>query len=71
MNFFPNFPIIPNMQVPTNMINNGMDYLNDIFNKFNEFDNRIKKLEQRITRLENESNKDYNYDEPDNSLYMI
>ena len=70
MNFFPNYPGVPNM-MPNNMINNGMDYMNNIFNKFNEFENRIKKLEQRITRLENQNNNDYNYQEPDNSLYMI
>ena len=74
MNFFPNYPIMPNMGVPNsqNIVNNGMDYMNNIFNKFNEFENRIKRLEQRITRLENENNgSDYNYTEPDNSLYML
>ena len=68
MNFYPNFPLsnmIPN-------INNDMNYMNQIFNKLNEYEGRIKRLEQRITRLENEHNNgDYNYLEPDNSLYML
>ena len=74
MNFFPNYPMMPNMPVPNsvNMVNNGFNDMNQIFNKFNEFENRIKRLEQRITRLENESNiNDYNYMEPDNSMYML
>jgi len=69
MNFFPNYGG-PNMMVPN--INNDMNYINQIFNKLNEYEGRIKRLEQRITRLENEhNNSDYNYMEPDNSLYMI
>lgn len=69
MNFYPNYPM-PNM--PINMINNGMDEMNQIINKLNEYEGRIRRLEQRITRLENEkNNSDYNYLEPDNSLYMI
>ena len=73
MNFFPNFPN-GNMAIP---FNNGMMMpdnmnMNNFFNKFSEIENRIKKLEQRIIRLENEGNKnDFNYNEPDNSLYMI
>ena len=73
MNFFPNYPV-PNMMIPNegNIINNDMNYMNQIFNKLNEYEGRIKRLEQRITRLENEhNNSDYNYLEPDNSLYMI
>ena len=50
MNFFPNYPGVPNM-MPNNMIDNGMDYMNNIFNKFNEFENINNKLEQIITRL--------------------
>ena len=69
MNFFPNYPVMPDM-IPNNMINNGMDYMNNMFNRFNELENRIKKLEQRVIRLENQNN-NYNYQEPDNSLYMI
>lgn len=69
MNFFPNYGV-PNMMVPN--INNDINYMNQIFNKLNEYEGRIKRLEQRITRLENEhNNSDYNYTEPDNSLYMI
>ena len=69
MNFYPNNPI-PN--IPINMVNNGMDYMNQIFNKFNEFEGRIKRVEQRITRLENENKtNDYNSLEPDKSLYML
>ena len=69
MNFFPNYGV-PNMMVPN--INNDINYMNQIFNKLNEYVWRIKRLEQRITRLENEhNNSDYNYTEPDNSLYMI
>lgn len=65
MNFFPNGN---NMMIPNEYnINN-----NNIFNIINELNNRIRKLEQRITRLENDINKnDINYNEPDNSLYMI
>ena len=58
MNFFPNGMMIPND--------------NNIFNIINDLNNRIRKLEQRITRLENDINKNnINYNEPDNSLYMI
>ncbi len=71
MNFFPNYPMIPNIPVSDNMANPNIDYMNNIPNIINEFDNRIKKLEQRITRLENDNNQDYNYNEPDNSFYMI
>lgn len=73
MNFFPDFPNIPNQNLFNgNMLNNSFDYINNIFNKINEFDNRIKRIEQRVKRLENESdNNSYNYNEPDNSLYMI
>ena len=60
MNFFPN-----NM-----MPNNYGDANNYLINKLNELENRLKKLEQRITNLENESN-NTNYNEPNNSLYMI
>lgn len=70
MNFFSNYPIIPDM-IPNNMVNNQMDYMNNVFNRFNELENRMKRLEQRVMRLENQSNNDYNYQEPDNSLYMI
>ncbi len=67
MDFFPTYPG-PNMMMPN--INNDLNYMNQIFNKLNEYEGRIKRLEQRITKLENE-NHDYNYMEPDKSLYMI
>lgn len=79
MNFFPNYPVMPNIPVPgmpvnnINMpdgISNWMGDINNIFNRINEFENRIKKLEQRVINLEN-SYKNDNYQEPDNSLYMI
>lgn len=60
MNFFPNGN---NMMLPPNMVDNN------IVNKIMELENRIKKLEQRIIKLENNNNPNYN--EPDNSLYMI
>ena len=71
MNFFP---YGNNMMMPSNPggvgINNMVD--NNFLNKLNELDNRIRKLEQRIVRLENENFKsDFNYSEPDNSLYKI
>ena len=66
MNFMP----IPNM-MPINNMDNQM-YMNEILNRFNEFDNRLKMLEQRIMKLEkNTDNLDYQYQEPDNSFYMI
>lgn len=61
MNFFPDGN---NMIFPQN---NMMD--NNIVNRIMELENRIKKLEQRIVKLENSNNSNYN--EPDNSLYMI
>ncbi len=68
MNFIPDYPMemfIPNNNMPNN-------YMNNIFNKLNEFENKIRRLEQRIQRLENENdNNSYNYNEPDNTLYMI
>ena len=69
MDFFPN-NMIPG-GIP-NMVNNGFNYMNDIFNKFNEFESRIKKLEQRVEKLEGVNNyKKNNYNEVNNSLYMI
>ena len=67
MNFFdniPNFngPIQPNINNP--MINNDINY------KLHEIENRINKLEQRISRLESDKINN-NYNEPDNSMYMI
>jgi len=67
MNQFDNKPNLmgmnPNMITP--MVNNNLFY------KINELENKIKKLEQRITRLENNKFNQFNYTEPDNSLYMI
>ncbi len=63
MNFFPNNGFIPNVDNTFNMIN-------DIYNKFMDYDNKIKKLEDRISKLEN-NNKNNNYKEPDNSMYML
>ena len=63
MNFIPNYPL--EMVIPNNMPNN-----NNILNKINELENRIRRLEQRLANLENENN-NYNYNEPDNTLYMI
>ncbi len=60
MNFFPNGN---NMMFPQN---NMMD--NNIINKIMELENKIRKLEQRIIKLENNNP---NYNESDNSLYMI
>ena len=69
MNFFNN---IPNFQ-PQNehpMLNDPILINNDINYKINELELKIKKLEQRIYLLEtNHSNS--NYQESDNSLYMI
>ena len=42
---------------------------NDINYKINELENKIKKLELRISYLEQEKNN--NYIEPDNKMYMI
>ena len=72
MNFFPNYPVIPNMPLPINDIpnTNWMNDMNNVFNKFNDFENRIKKLEQKVSNLENNF-KNNDYQEPDNSLYMI
>ena len=42
---------------------------NDIFYKINELENKINKLEIRISYLEQEKNN--NYIEPDNKMYMI
>ena len=67
MNFFP---YENNMMIPINQDNNMLN--NNFLNGLNELDNRIRKLEQRIVRLENENLKNnVNYNEPDNSLYMI
>lgn len=67
MNFFP---YENNMMIPINQDNNMLN--NNFLNRLNELDNRIRKLEQRIVRLENENLKNnVNYNEPDNSLYMI
>ncbi len=71
MNFFPNYPMIPNGMLNGNMAN-WMGDINNVFNKFNEFENRIKKLEQKVSILENRTSNDgFNYQEPDNSFYMI
>ena len=69
MIFFPNGN---NMMMPPNNFENNFNNTinNNLLNKLNEIDNRIKKLEQRIVKLENE-NGSINYNEPDNSLYMI
>lgn len=63
MNFFDNMPNnnFPMMNPP--IINNDINY------KIHELENRIKKLELRISYLENEKNN--NYIEPDNKMYMI
>jgi len=63
MNFFDNMPNnnFPLMNPP--IINNDINY------KIHELENRIKKLELRISYLENEKNN--NYIEPDNKMYMI
>ena len=66
MNFFDN---IPNFNGPTPQMNNPM-INNDINYKIIELENRIKKLELRISRLEADKSNN-NYNEPDNSLYMI
>lgn len=58
------------MMIPINQDNNMLN--NNFLNRLNDLDNRIRKLEQRIARLENENLKNnVNYNEPDNSLYMI
>ena len=71
MNFYENIPNfngpIQTMNPPiinNPMINNNINY------KINELENKIKKLELRISQLEI-NNKNNNYTEPDNSLYMI
>lgn len=76
MNFYdniPNFngpiqpqqiPINNSMMINTPIMNNNLNY------KINELEQRIKKLEQRITILESNTTNN-NYQEPDNSLYMI
>ena len=62
----PNFIGIPPQSPMINpLINNNLTY------KINELENKIKKLEQRIIRLENNKLNQFNYQEPDNSLYMI
>ena len=66
MNFFDN---IPNFNVPMQGMTNPI-MNNDINYKINELEQRIKRLEQRITRLEADKG-NVNYNEPDNSLYMI
>lgn len=69
MNFFDNMPHMNNNAVPFN--NPGM-VQNDLMYRINEIENRIKKLEQRLARLESVSNNsNYNYSEPDTSMYMI
>lgn len=56
--------------IPVNSNGNMVD--NNFLNRLNELDNRIRKLEQRIIRLENDNLKNnVNYNEPDNTLYMI
>ena len=66
MNFFDNIPNF-NGPIPQNYIppqeNNNINF------KIQELENRIKKLELRISYLENEKNN--NYIEPDNKMYMI
>ena len=69
MNFFNN---IPNFQ-PQNehlMLNDPALINNNINNKINELELKIKKLEQRIYLLETNHSVN-NYQESDNSLYMI
>ena len=66
MNFIPNM-IIPSNIPPSNM-ENPMVYMNDLYNKFNDFDNRLKQIEERIKKLENNN---LDYQEPDNSMYII
>lgn len=65
MNYFDNIQNPNNNYLMMNpsMINNDINY------KINELENRIKKLELRISYLENEKNNNYN--EPDNKMYMI
>lgn len=69
MNQFDNTPnfmgINPNPNMMNPMLNNNLYY------KINELENSIKKLEQRIIHLENNKSNQFNYTEPDNSLYMI
>lgn len=71
MNQFDNNPNFMNMNpnMNPNMINPM--YNNNINYKINDIENRLKKLEQRIIRLENNKPNQFNYTEPDNSLYMI
>lgn len=69
MNFFNN---IPNFQ-PQNehlMLNDPALINNNINYKINELELKIKKLEQRIYLLETNHSVN-NYQESDNSLYMI
>lgn len=69
MNFFDNMPHMNNNPVPFN--NTGM-VQNDLMYRINEIENRIKKIEQRLARLEAAgNNNNYNYSEPDTSMYMI
>lgn len=63
MNFFDNIPNNNYPMVNSPMINNDINY------KIHELENRIKKLELRISYLEQEKNN--NYIEPDNKMYMI
>lgn len=63
MNFYDNIPNNNYPMMNTPIINNDINY------KINELENRIKKLEIRISYLEQEKNN--NYLEPDNKMYMI
>ena len=65
MNFYDNIPN-PNNNFP--MLNPQI-INNDIIYKINELENRLKKLELRISYLEQEKNN--NYIEPDNKMYML
>lgn len=66
--FYPNNMGLP-LPLPMPIPNPDMNMNDNIINKLNELESYIKKLEQRIIKLENSNN--HNYNEPDNSFYMI
>ena len=69
MNFFDNITSYKPPQTQP-IINNPIQMNYDINYKINELEQKIKHLEQRIAPLET-NKENFNYTEPDNTLYMI